>query len=123
MKWKACPGIGCDKGPVVDHGLRRQPRRHWVPLGKQQRVPQMSNPSLSVRKRVDQLKLIVEHAATDQHMDVAVFGPLQQFHHQIWHILRQCAKVEDMPLLIFTTPTGPLRKTPDSSTGPRVIIP
>lgn len=34
-------------------------------------------------------------------MDVAVFGPLQQFHHQIWHILRQCAKVEDMPLLIY----------------------
>ena len=52
---------------------------------------------------MDQLQLIVEHAASDQHVQVAVLCPIQQFHDQIRHILRQRAKMQDMSLLIYNT--------------------
>ena len=53
-----------------------------------------------LQKGVDQFQLIVEHTASNQHVQVAVLCPIQQLHDQIRHILRQRAKMQDMPLLI-----------------------
>ena len=64
-------------------------------------MPEPSNAAVAVCKGVDQLQLIVEHAASDQHVQVAVLCPIQQLHDQIRHILRKCAKMQDMSLLIY----------------------
>ena len=86
---------------VVDDGLDRQPCKHGIPLGEQQRMPEPPNTAIAVCKGMDQLQLIVEHAASDQHVQVAVLCPIQQLHDQIRHILGQRAKMQDMPLLIY----------------------
>ena len=54
-------------------------------------------------QRGDQFQLIVEHTASNQHVQVAVLCPIQQLHDQIRHILRQRAKMQDMSLLIYNT--------------------
>ena len=36
-------------------------------------------------------------------MQVAVFRPIKQFHHQIRYILRQRTEMQDMPSLIYNT--------------------
>ena len=88
---------------VVDDGLDWQPCKYRIPFREQQRVPEPSNAAIAVCKGMDQLQLIVEHAASDQHVQVAVLCPIQQFHDQIRHILRQRAKMQDMYLLIYNT--------------------
>ena len=85
---------------VVDDGLDWQPCKHGIPLGEQQRVPEPSNAAIAVCEGVDQLQLVVEHAASDQHVQVAVLRPIQQFNDQIRHILGQRTEMQDMPLLI-----------------------
>jgi hypothetical protein len=52
---------------------------------------------------VDQFELVVEHAAADQHVHLTGFYPVQEFHHQIRDILRQSAKMQDMPLTVHHT--------------------
>ena len=52
-------------------------------------------------QRGDQFQLIVEHTASNQHVQVAVLCPIQQLHDQIRHILRQRAKMQNMSLLIY----------------------
>ena len=66
-------------------------------------MPEPSNAAVAVCEGVDQLQLVVEHAASDQHVQVAVLCPIQQFHDQIRHILRQRAKMQDMSPLIYNT--------------------
>ncbi len=69
-------------------------------------MPDPSNTAIAVCKGVNQLQLIMKHAASDQHVQVAVLRPIQQFHDQIRHILRQRAKIQDMSLLIYNA-NGP----------------
>ena len=64
-------------------------------------MPEPSNAAIAVCKGMDQLQLIVEHAASDQHVQVAVLCPIQQLHDQIRHILGQRAEMQDMSLLIY----------------------
>lgn len=52
---------------------------------------------------MDQFELVVEHAAADQHVHLTGFYPVQEFHHQIRDILRQSAKMQDMPLTVHHT--------------------
>ena len=66
-------------------------------------MPEPSNAAVAVCEGVDQLQLVVEHTASNQHVQVAVLCPIQQLHDQIRHILRQRAKMQDMSLLIYNT--------------------
>ena len=86
---------------VVDDGLDWQPCKHRIPFGEQQCMPEPSNAAIAVCKGMDQLQLIVEHAASDQHVQVAVLCPIQQLHDQTRNILRQRAEMQNMPLLIY----------------------
>ena len=88
---------------VVDDGLDRQPCKYRIPFREQQRVPEPSNAAIAISKGMDQLQFIMKHAASDQHVQVAVLCPIQQFRDQIRHILRQRAKMQDMSLLIYNT--------------------
>ena len=63
-------------------------------------MPEPPNTAIAVGKGVNQLQFIMKHAASDQHVQVAVLRPIQQFHDQIRHILRKCAEMQNMPLLI-----------------------
>ena len=64
-------------------------------------MPEPSNTAIAVCKGVDQLQFIMEHATSDQHMQVAGLCPIQQLHDQIRHILGQRAEMQDMSLLIY----------------------
>lgn len=86
---------------VVDDGFNRQPCKHRIPFGEQQCMPEPSNTAIAVCKGVDQLQLVVEHAASDQHVQVAVLRPIQQFHDQIRNILRQRAEMQNMSFLTY----------------------
>ena len=91
---------------VVDDGLDRQPCKYRIPFGEQQCMPEPSNTATAVCKGVDQLQFIMEHATSDQHMQVAGLCPIQQLHDQIRHILGQCAKMQNMSFLIYNA-NGP----------------
>ena len=86
---------------VVDDGLDRQPCKHRIPFREQQCMPKAANATIAVCKGMDQFQFIVEHAASDQHMQVTELCPIQQLHDQIGHILGQRAKMQDMSLLIY----------------------
>ena len=64
-------------------------------------MPQTAHTAISIRKWVDQFKLIMEHAAADQHMHIAVLDPVQQFYDQIRDILRQSAEMQDTSFLVY----------------------
>ena len=82
---------------VVNDGLDRQPCKHRIPFGEQQCMPEPPNTAIAVCKGMDQLQLIMEHAASDQHVQVAALCPIQQLHDQNRHILRQRAKMQAHP--------------------------
>ena len=69
-------------------------------------MPEPSNAAVAVCEGVDQLQLVVEHTASNQHVQVAVLCPIQQLHDQIRHILRKRAEMQDMSLLIYNA-NGP----------------
>lgn len=65
---------------VVNDGLDLQPCKHRIPFGEQQCMLEPPNTAIAVCIGMDQLQLIVEHAASDQHVQVAVLCPIQQLH-------------------------------------------
>ena len=85
---------------VMDDGLYREPDKHRVPFGKQQRVPQPTCPAIAVGKGVDQFKLVVEHTALDQYREFTAFDPFQQICDCLRHVLGQRSEVDDLPRLI-----------------------
>ena len=66
-------------------------------------MPQAAHTPIPICKWMDQFKLIVEHAAADEHVYLAGLYPVQQFHHQIRDILGQRSKMQDMPLAVHHT--------------------
>ena len=113
----------------MDDGLNREPGKSWTPFGKQQRMPQAAHTSISIGEGVNQFKLIVEYTTADEHVYLAGFYPVQQFHDQIRDILGQCSKVQDMPLAIHHTHrpgaehAGLLHQTPchDAMSGQQIV--
>ena len=63
-------------------------------------MPKSADPSVAVGKGVDQLKLIVKHAALDQHGRGAVLGPIQELTDKAGHILRKRPKVQNAALRV-----------------------
>lgn len=78
---------------------------------------------------MDQLKLVVEHTATNQHGELAAFDPFQQICDCLRHILGQRPEVDDLARLVDNTHgpgvelLGPLFQTPHhDSVGCRKVI-
>ena len=94
------------------------PGEQWLPLGQQQSMPQPSNSPVAVSKGMDYFQLIMEHAAFDQHMNIAILDPFQQFHSESRCIIRKGTKVKNITLLVNhtdwpgTEATGFCRQSP-----------
>ena len=86
---------------VVDNRFYRQPCKNRVPPGQQEGMPKAADPPIAIGEGVNQLQFIMKYAASDQHMKIAVPGPFQQLQNQIRDILRQCAEMQDIALLIY----------------------
>ena len=75
----------------IDHILHRQVRKSGMPTAEDKRLPQTSHPAVAVDKRMDELKLIVEYAATYQQVVVGILQPVEQVGHQGIHFIsRRC---------------------------------
>lgn len=70
-------------------------------------MPQAANSPVAISKGMDHFQFIVEYAAFDQQVDVAVLNPIQQFHSEFRCIIRQSTKVQYVTLLVhYTHRTG-----------------
>ena len=66
-------------------------------------MPQASYTSISIGKGMDQFRLIVEHTATDEHMNFTTPRPIRQFHNQTRDKLWKRAKMRNMFLVVHNT--------------------
>ena len=66
-------------------------------------MPQAAYTPIPICKGMDQFELVMEYTAEDEHVYLAGFHPVQQFHCQIRDILRQSAKMQDMPFPVYYT--------------------
>ena len=95
----------------MDDGLHVEPGKGWIPLRQQQRMPQAAHTPISISERVKQFQFIVEHTATNQHVHLASFYPVQQFHNQVRDILWKGAEMQDIPFAVYYA-HGPGTKRP-----------
>ena len=85
---------------VTDDRFYRKPSKYGIPLRKQQCVPQTANAAIPISKGVNKFKLIVEHTATNQHVNLTGLRPFQKLHDQIRDILWKGPKMQDMTFAI-----------------------
>ena len=61
--------------------------KHRMQLAQNKRLPQPTHTSITIRKRMDKLKFIMEHTRAHQQMVRTMLQPIKKISHQIRHTL------------------------------------
>ena len=76
---------------AVNHVLERDELKQRLLLHQDEGLPQSSHPSIAIREGVDELELVVKHAALDEPYFLRGFEVSKQVVHQVRHVLgRRC---------------------------------
>ena len=71
----------------IYHIFYRQMFKHRMQLAQNKRLPQPTHTSITIRKRMDKLKFIMEHTRAHQQMVRTMLQPIKKISHQIRHTL------------------------------------
>ena len=93
--------IGCVQHGIVialmcqDHGFHRQVGKDRLPFLQDERLPKSARPAISIGKRMNEFKLIMKHAGTDERVRLRISQPVKELLHGFRHILSGCSSMDE----------------------------
>ena len=97
--------VGCGERGVIlrlalaDHAFHREEGQLWLPAAQDERLPQPSDAAVSIGKGMNELELVMEHAARDQGMLSLPLQPAEQILHQSRYALRRWCQMHELGTL------------------------
>ena len=85
---------------VFYNSLYRNPCKDTFPAREQHRLPETAHTAITINKRMDKFKLVMEHTRMNQRMLFRSFHPMEKVAHQLWHTISRRRHVKAVAISI-----------------------